>query len=85
MNIDSLLPLKWPDNRFKLALLGPYRLQLWYAIQDPRAMIFIGQTQDFRRFWLIFYIIPIKFMRFGLKIKRFFTTYLIPIKSQQKG
>lgn len=68
---DWIVRLKYPQHRFLLALLSITALQTWYAAQDARAMVFLGQSDDFVRFWYYAYVLPVRFRRFLLKIKRF--------------
>jgi hypothetical protein len=63
--------LKWPENRLQLALLSIQNLEAWYAAQDPKQMIFIGNTPEFKRFWHWSYVLPVRFYRKLLKIKHF--------------
>lgn len=61
--------LKWPQDRVVLALLPLSALQTWYAAQEPRRMVFLGNDPSFKRFWHFAYILPTRFRRYLLKIK----------------
>ena len=63
--------LRYPQDRWQLAFLPLEALQTWYAAQDAREMVYLGQSEDFQRFWHIVYVLPTRFYRFLLKIKRF--------------
>lgn len=63
--------LKWPQNRFQLALLSVDNLQAWYAAQNPKDMIFTANTAEFIRFWHWAYLMPVRFYRKLLRIKNF--------------
>ena len=63
--------LKWPQNRLRLAFLSLEALQTWYAAQNPKDMIVIANTKEFKRFWHFVYILPTHFYRFLFKLKRF--------------
>jgi hypothetical protein len=62
--------LKWPQDRLLMGLLSISELQAWYASQDPREMIFLGQEPAFQRFIFWHYTLPVKGLRTLYKIKR---------------
>lgn len=63
--------LKYPQDRWQLAFLPISALQFWYAAQNPKDMIVIANTPEFKRFWFLVYILPTRCYRKLLKIKHF--------------
>jgi hypothetical protein len=61
--------LKWPEDASVIAQLDLIGLQCWFAGQDPREMIYLGQNREFRRFWYRTYLLPLRIKRFIFKIK----------------
>lgn len=63
--------LKWPENRVQLMLASLDTLQTWYALQNPKDMVYVANTPEFVRFWHFAYVLPTRFYRKLLKIKHF--------------
>lgn len=70
-DIQNIVELQWPRDSFKLSLLNLSELQTWYASQSPLDMVFIGQTESFKRFMFIKWTVPMTILRFYFKIKNY--------------
>lgn len=68
-DLRSVQLLKYPQDASVIAQLDLIELQCWYAGQEPRQMIYLAQTKEFRRFWARHYLWPLKIKRFMYKIK----------------
>ena len=73
LNVDltKVQLLKWPEDASTIAQLDLIELQCWFAGQDPREMVFLGQNKEFRHFMYRYYILPLKIKRFWFKIKAY--------------
>lgn len=69
-DIEHVSQLRWPQDASKIALLGLEAKQMWYLSIDSRDMIFIANTQEFKRFWNKTYVWPVKLKRFALRLRR---------------
>jgi len=65
--------LKWPQDKLTLKQLSLDEKIFWFASQDPRSVIYLAQTPDFKKFWYRHYILQLKLKRFAYKIKSFLT------------
>ena len=70
MTQQAIERLKWPQDRWQLALLSISDLQTWYAAQDAKHMVFLANTPEFKRFWNIVYLLPVRLHRKYMKLKR---------------
>lgn len=68
--------LRYPRDRFKLALLSIPAFQEWYMAQDPREMIFLGNDPKFKRFMFWAYVWKVGLRRWVFKIRR----AILPLK-----
>jgi len=66
---DQYTFLKWPEDKATLRLLSLDEKVFWFASQDPRSIIYLAQTPDFKRFWYWNYLFPLKLKRFVYRIK----------------
>lgn len=70
MTNTQLTLLKYPEDRARLTLLGPERFQMWYAAQNARQMIYLGNNAKFKRFVWWAYTWKVSALRFWFKIKQ---------------
>lgn len=61
--------LTFPEDRATLSRLRLDELIYWYASQDPRSIIYLAQTKEFKKFWYWNYLLPLHMKRFVYKIK----------------
>ena len=59
--------LKYPENRWRIALLSQPAKEAWYAAQEPKDLI--ERSKDFERFWKTWYLGHIKLKRFFYSFK----------------
>lgn len=64
-----IVDLHWPDDRRAIARLDLDAKQEWWALQDARAMIFLGDTEEFRQFWFWHYLVPLRAKRLLYRMK----------------
>jgi len=69
VDLSKVQLLKYPQDASTIAQLDLIELQCWYAGQDARQMIYLAQTEDFKRFWKLHYLWPLKAKRFLYKFK----------------
>lgn len=62
--------LTWPTDKAVLATLSLEELICWYSGQDHRAMVFLGQNQEFVHFWKWHYMYPLKLKRWWFRVKK---------------
>ncbi len=62
-----LKDLKFPDDKQKIAYLSLAEKQVWYAAQDPHALIESGE--DFHQFWFLRYLLPLRLKRIAFWFK----------------
>lgn len=55
--------LKWPEDKASLACLNSSELILWYASQEPRQAVWMGQDPEFKKFWYRKYLLPLRLKR----------------------
>jgi hypothetical protein len=74
MDIDltKVQLLKWPEDASTIAQLSLIEKQCWYAGQEPRKMVYLGQNREFVRFWKFSYLYPLKVKRMFYKMKHMF-------------
>jgi hypothetical protein len=76
LNVDVDLKhvqlLRYPEDASLLASLSLIEKQMWYAGQEPRHMIYLSLNPQFKRFWKIHYLWPLKIKRMLYKIKAVF-------------
>lgn len=63
--------LKWPEDAAAISMLDLIEKQVWYSSQDPRAMIYLGNNPQFKRWWKLHYMFPLKLKRLFYKLKSF--------------
>ena len=61
--------LKYPKDRFRIALLSLESKACWYAAQEARDLIILSNTKDFAKFWHWAYVIPLRIKRWLYKFK----------------
>lgn len=64
--------LKWPEDSSTIGQLSLIEMQCWYAGQDAREMVYLGQNREFVRFWRMHYLWPLKLKRMLYKLKYIF-------------
>lgn len=60
---------KYPKDASKIAPLSISDFQYWYALQDPKEMVFLGQNREFKRFIWKNYTWKVKLLRLYYRIK----------------
>ena len=68
--------LRFPEDKAIIAQLDLLEMQCWYAGQEPRHMIYLGNSIEFKRFWKLHYLLPLKIKRFIYRIKALFRAKL---------
>lgn len=69
MLTTSVYELRWPDDKKAIARLDLDAKQQWWAMQDARAMIFLSETEEFKRFWFFHYLVPLRLKRLVYRLK----------------
>lgn len=67
----SLIELKFPENQKEIGRLSYDQKMEWYASRDPKELIFLGNDEDFQRFWYWKVLLPVRLGRMYYKIKNF--------------
>lgn len=67
--------LRWPSDKGIIASLSLEEKMCWFAGQEPRYMIFLGNDPEFKRFWKRYYLRPLHLKRFFYRIKNVIRTY----------
>ena len=67
---EHLNTLKWPADKRTIARLPLEEMVCWYAGQEPRYMVFLGQDSEFKKFWKRHYLRPLHLKRFWFKITK---------------
>jgi len=70
---------KYPKDASRIARLSITGFQMWYASQDAKEMIFLGQFAEFKRFIFWHYTWKVKLLRLYYKIKRFFRPVYVKV------
>ena len=70
MDIDltKVQLLKYPEDAATLRLLSLEEKICWYSGQDPKMMIYLGNSPRFKRFWFWSYMVPLRCKRMFYKI-----------------
>lgn len=68
LNVD-LSKIKWPDHKEFIAGLNLDLKMQWYALQDARDMVYLGDTQEFKAFWYWHYLFPLRMKRLMYRFK----------------
>jgi hypothetical protein len=61
--------LKWPEDSSTIAQLSLEEKIMWYSGQEPRHMVYLGNSPAFKRWWHWHYMMPLKLKRFAYKLK----------------
>lgn len=69
IDFDVVAVMKWPEDKASLAALSLEEKIMWYSSQDARQMVFLAYNPEFKRFWKIHYMYPLKLKRFMYKLK----------------
>lgn len=64
--------LVYPSDAKLIAMLSLEAKIAWYASQEPRQMVYLGQQEEFQRFWFWCYIMPLRFKRALYRLKNAF-------------
>lgn len=71
--------LRWPSDKGLIASLTLEEKMCWFAGQDPRHMVWLGQDAEFKKFWKKYYLRPLHLKRMFYRIKNafriFFSTF----------
>lgn len=62
---------KFPEDKKAIAKLSLEDKMVWYLMQDPREMVFLGNSPEFQVFWRWHVVIPMKIKRFYYRVKNF--------------
>jgi len=69
MEVAEFSFLTFPRDRATLSKLRLDELICWYACQDPRSLIYLAQTKEFKQFWYWHYLLPLRIKRFVYRMK----------------
>jgi len=69
-NIAHILHLRWPQDARLIARLPLPEFQMWLSAIDPRELIFMAQSREFKQFVWRHYLLPVKIKRFILKVRK---------------
>jgi hypothetical protein len=65
----TIAEYRWPDDKKRIARLDLDSKQQWWAAQDARSMIFLAETEEFKRFWFFHYLVPLRAKRLLYRLK----------------
>jgi hypothetical protein len=66
---SSYLLFIFPQDRKAISKLTLDQKMEWYLTREPRTMVFLGNDQDFKRFWKWTVLVPMKLKRLYYRIK----------------
>lgn len=72
IDLTKVQLLQWPQDKETLAQLSLIELQCWMAGQDPRALVYLGQDPNYKKWIYWHYLMPLKIKRMFYKVKRWF-------------
>lgn len=69
MTVQEIGQLRFPEDRALIAQLTLDEKAFWYGAQNPQDMVWLGNKEDFTRFWRWYYMVPLKVKRLIYKLK----------------
>jgi hypothetical protein len=65
----TYLLYEFPQARKKIAKLSYDQKMEWYATRSPEEMVFLGNSPEFKAFWKVHVLWPLKARRFWYRLK----------------
>ena len=65
----TYLLYEFPVAKGKIARLSYDQKMEWYATRSPEEMIWLGNSNEFKRFWKVHVLWPLRIKRFLYRVK----------------